>query len=78
MEGEKIIVSKTLKEYEEMLTECGFYRVHKSYLINLVHIKRFDRQDGGYIVLTNDLKIPVASRKREEMLGLLEKREIVK
>jgi two-component system LytT family response regulator len=62
-----------LKEYEEMLSDCGFFRVHKSYLINLVHIKRFDRQDGGFIVLTNDLKIPVASRKREEMLGLLEK-----
>lgn len=73
VEGEEIIVSKTLKEYEEMLTECGFFRVHKSYLINLSHIKRFDRQDGGYIVLTNDLKIPVASRKREEMMGLLEK-----
>jgi len=73
VEGEKIIVSKTLKDFEEMLTECGFYRVHKSYLINLVHIKRFDRQDGGYIILTNDLKIPVASRKREEMLELLEK-----
>ena len=73
VEGEKIIVSRTLKEFEEMLTECGFYRVHKSYLINLVHIKRFDRQDGGYIILTNDLKIPVASRKRDEMLGLLEK-----
>jgi two-component system LytT family response regulator len=73
VEGEKIIVSKTLKDYEEMLTECGFYRVHKSYLINLTHIKRFDRQDGGYIVLTNGLKIPVASRKRDEMLGMLEK-----
>ena len=73
VEGEKIIVSRTLKEYQEMLTECGFYRVHKSYLINLVHLKRFDRQDGGYIVLTNDLKIPVASRKRDEMLGLLER-----
>jgi two-component system, LytTR family, response regulator len=73
VEGEKIIVSKTLKDYEEMLTDCGFYRVHKSYLINLVHIKRFDRQEGGYIVLTNGLKIPVASRKRDEMLGLLEK-----
>lgn len=72
VEGEKIIVSRTLKEYEELLTDCGFYRVHKSFLINLSHIKRFDRQDGGYIVLTNDLKIPVASRKREEMMGLLE------
>jgi two-component system LytT family response regulator len=73
VEGEKIIVSRTLKDYEEMLTECGFYRVHKSYLINLVHIKRFDRLDGGYIVMTNGLKIPVASRKRDEMLGMLEK-----
>jgi two-component system LytT family response regulator len=73
VEGEKIIVSKTLKDYEEMLTECSFYRVHKSYLINLVHIKRFDRQDGGYIILTNGLKIPVASRKRDEMLGLMER-----
>jgi two-component system LytT family response regulator len=73
VEGEKIIVSRTLKEFEDMLTDCGFYRVHKSYLINLVHIKRFDRQEGGYIVLSNGLKIPVASRKREEMLGLLER-----
>jgi two-component system LytT family response regulator len=73
MEDEHIMVAKTLKEFDEMLSGCGFYRVHKSYLINLAHIKRFDKQDGGYIVLTNDLKIPVASRKREEMLGLLEK-----
>ncbi len=73
MEGEHIMIAKTLKEYEEMLTGCGFYRVHKSYLINLAHVKRFDKQDGGYIVLTNDLKIPVASRKREEMMVLLEK-----
>jgi two-component system LytT family response regulator len=73
VEGEKIIVSRTLKEYEEMLTECGFYRIHKSYLVNLQHIKRFDRQDGGYFAMTNGLKVPVASRKRDEVLGLLEK-----
>jgi two-component system LytT family response regulator len=73
IEGEHIMVAKTLKEYEEMLAGCGFYRAHKSHLINLAHIKRFDRQDGGYIVLTNDMKIPVASRKREEMMALLEK-----
>jgi two-component system, LytTR family, response regulator len=71
-DGERIMVAKTLKEYEEMLAGCGFYRVHRSYLINLSHIKRFEKQDGGYIVLTNDQKIPVASRKREEMLALLE------
>ena len=72
-EGQNIMVAKTLKEYEEMLTGCGFYRVHKSFLINLAHIKRFEKQDGGFVVLTNDLKIPVASRKREEMLAMMEK-----
>jgi two-component system LytT family response regulator len=72
-DGAKIMVSKTLKEYENLLAGCGFYRVHKSYLINLAHIKRFEKQDGGYIILTNDLKIPVASRKRDEMLELLER-----
>jgi len=72
-DGAKILVSKTLKEYENLLAGCGFYRVHKSYLINLAHIKRFEKQDGGYIILTNDLKIPVASRKRDEMMELLEK-----
>ena len=73
MDGQHIMVAKTLKEYEEMLAGCGFYRVHKSFLINLAHIRRFDKQDGGFIVLTNELKIPVASRKREEMMELLER-----
>jgi two-component system LytT family response regulator len=73
VESEKIIVSRTLKDFEEMLAICGFFRVHKSYLVNLAHIKRFDRQDGGYLIMTDGLRIPVASRKREEMMGLLEK-----
>lgn len=71
--GEKILVSKTLKDYDELLSDCGFYRVHKSFIINLFHIKRFERQDGGSIVLSNDMKIPVASRKRDELLLLFEK-----
>jgi two-component system LytT family response regulator len=72
-ERKKILISKTLKEYDTLLTGCGFYRVHKSFLINLAHIHRFEKQDGGFIILTNDLKIPVASRKRDEMLELLDK-----
>ena len=72
-EDNRIMISKTLKEFDDMLTGCGFYRIHKSHLINLSHIKRFEKQDGGYIILTNDLKIPVASRKREELMELFEK-----
>lgn len=71
--GDHIMVSKTLKEYEELLSGLGFYRVHKSHLINLSHIKRFERQDGGSIVLTNNMKVPVASRKRDELLEIMEK-----
>ncbi len=69
----RIMVSKTLKEYDELLADCGFFRVHKSFLINVNHIKRFEKQDGGQIVLTNDIKIPVASRKRDELLEMLER-----
>jgi len=72
-DGDKILVSKTLKEYEDMLADCGFYRVHKSWLINMLQIKRFERLDGGYIIMSNDLKIPVASRKRDELMLLFEK-----
>ncbi len=71
--GEKIIVSNTLKNYHEMLGDFGFYRVHKSFLINLEHIHRFEKAEGGYVILEGDAKVPVASRKREELMELFEK-----
>jgi len=71
--GENVIVSNTLKHYHEMLGNFGFYRVHKSYLINLEHIRRFEKAEGGYVILEGDAKVPVASRKREELLELLER-----
>jgi two-component system LytT family response regulator len=71
--GEKVMVSQVLKYYQEMLEEFGFYRVHRSYLINLEYIHRFEKAEGGYVILANEAKIPVASRKREELLVLFEK-----
>lgn len=73
LNGTKITVSITLKEYDEMLSEYGFFRAHQSFLINLVHIERFDKSGGGYIVLTNENKVPVASRKKEQLLELIER-----
>ena len=72
-ENEHILVSRTLREFDDMFSESGFYRIHKSYLVNMVQARRFEKQEGGYIVLKNGSKIPVASRKREELLELLEK-----
>jgi len=73
IKGEKIMISRTLREFDDLLGESGFYRVHKSFLINLSHISRFEKQEGGYIILGNDARIPVSSRKREELLGMFEK-----
>ena len=72
-DGEKILISKTLREFDDMLADSGFYRVHKSYLINLSHISRFDKKEGGYIMLNGGDKVPVSFRKREELLELFEK-----
>jgi two-component system, LytTR family, response regulator len=71
--GDHIMVSRTLHEFDSMFSAHGFYRVHKSYLINLLQIRRFEKQEGGYIVLNDDHRIPVASRKREELMSLFDK-----
>jgi len=71
--GEKVMVSTNLKYYEELLDAYGFFRVHKSHLINLERIYRFEKADGGYVVLNNNAKIPVASRKKDELIELFEK-----
>jgi two-component system LytT family response regulator len=69
----KIMISCTLKDYEEMLSDHGFFRVHKSFLINIIHISRFDKADGGFVILTNDIKVPVASRKRDLLLEMFDR-----
>jgi len=73
LKHDRIVISKPLNHFDDLLSDDGFYRVHKSYLINMTHIERFEKQEGGTIVLTNDQKIPVASRKRNELLELFDK-----
>lgn len=69
--GQKIIASKTLLEYEILLDNRPFLRVHKSYLVNLQHIKEYKHGDGGKIVLSNMLEIAVSRRKKDQVLELL-------
>ena len=68
-----ILVSTTLKEYEEMLGEYGFVRAHRSYLVNLGHIETFEKAEGGAIILSNDIKVPVSTRKKDQLLELLDR-----
>jgi len=69
--GNRILVTKTLKYYSTLLTDCGFIRVHQSHLVNTMHIKEFVKQDGGYLVLDNDEHVPVSHRKRAEVAEAL-------
>lgn len=67
--NEKIIVTKTLSDIETLLIDSNFCRCHKSYLINLNHIKRYIKGDsGGNVELTNNKKVPVSRRKKEVLL----------
>jgi len=66
--GKKYIVAKTLKEYEELLSNYNFFRIHNSYLINLKEVKKYFRGDGGYVQMSNDEKLDVSKRKKESFL----------
>jgi two-component system LytT family response regulator len=71
--GEKILVSKSLKDYESLLTDYGFFRPHQRYLVNLNHIKKVDKSDGGFIIMKNKKEIPVSSRQMKNLIGFLER-----
>ncbi len=58
------MISKTLKDFEEMLSPFRFFRTHNSHLVNLDHVREFIRGDGGYLVMENKMKVPV-SKKQE-------------
>jgi two-component system LytT family response regulator len=66
--GRRKLISRTLKDFEELLSEFSFFRVHHSHMANLMHVKEYVRSDGGYLVMSNKMKLPVSRTKREELL----------
>ena len=64
----KLLVSKNLKEYETLLSDQSFMRVHNSFLINLHEVKKFVKSEGGYILMKNDAQISISQKKRDEFL----------
>jgi two-component system, LytTR family, response regulator len=68
--GSKIIVSKTLKEVEEMLEGHHFFRVHHSHLINLNEVIKYVRGDGGYVLMSDNSAVTVARSKKDALLQL--------
>ena len=66
-----VLVSSSLKEYEDLLLPYGFSRVHHSHLINLNKILRFDRKDGGFLVMENNDQVPISKRKKDELTQII-------
>ncbi len=69
--GGKLLISKTLKENENLLKDHNFIRPHKSHLVNAKYIKGYMKHDGGYIVMSDESKIPVSRRKKESMIEII-------
>lgn len=68
--GEKLTVSRTLKGVEEILNAYFFIRVHQSYIINPNYLHKYSRSEGGYLVLNDDIRIPISNAKRSLIVNL--------
>lgn len=67
-----LLVTRTLKEFDDLLSPYDFIRVHQSHLIHLKYLKEFNKRDGGYLVMHDGASVPVSTRKRAEVLERLE------
>lgn len=71
--GEKVCITKTLKQIEESLEGHPFYRVHQSHFVNLNHIKEFVRDGGGYLVMSDKTTITVARQRKDGFMEMFSK-----
>jgi two-component system LytT family response regulator len=72
--GANLMVCKNLKEYELLLTEYGFFRLHNSYMVNMKEVKKMIKADGGYAVMNDDAMIAISPKKKDEFLSLMAQR----
>lgn len=70
-EGKPLLASKTLKEFEDILPPEQFFRIHNASLVNLSAIKKYNKGEGGQVVLSNGIALDVARRRKDELLQLL-------
>lgn len=70
--GKELLVCKNLKTFSLKLPEGNFFRIHKSYIVNINAISKYVKSEGGYLILRNGKSIPVSGRKKECLLRLVE------
>lgn len=68
-----ILISKTLKDYEDLLSDYGFERIHQSHLINLSYLKSYVKADGGYVIMWDNANIPVSQRKKDRLQEIIKR-----
>ena len=73
-DGKKIIVCKNLKEYENLLMDHQFFRVHNSHIINIKEVKKMIKSDGGYAVMNDDSMITISPKKKDEFMQQMSQR----
>jgi len=71
IDGSKLLVSRTLKEYDEMLSSSGFYRTHKSHLVNVKYIVEYIKGEGGIVKLENGDHVEVSRRRKDGLIHIL-------
>src|SRR5262245_42309913 len=67
---EKILTSKHLKEYEDLLRGYSFFRIHKSYLVNLQEIQKYVRGEGGHLIMSNGAALSVSKQRKEQFMNI--------
>ena len=69
--GHSLLVSRLLKSIEDILMNDSFYRIHKSYIVNMKYIKEFKHPDYKYVVLENDIQLEIAKRRKSQFIKKL-------
>ena len=70
-DGQKFMICRTLKHYQEILEPLGFLRIHKSYLINMEHIRKYVKGKGGFTIMSNQEELPVSPAQKNTLIGKL-------
>lgn len=71
-DGRKIVTSKTIKDYDALLNSLPFYRCHRSHIMNFNYFDRYDKREGGIIIMKNEDQIPLARSNRDAFFSLLD------
>ncbi len=68
----EIVTIQKLKEFESLLTQTAFFRVHRSYIVNLSHITSFSREEGCFVCLGNDIQVPVSKNYKKQLIAKIQ------